>query len=52
MTSLISIIIPNYNRESLIAQTLDSIISQTYQNWECIIVDDVSTDNSLLKIKE
>ena len=52
MTYLISIIIPNYNRESLIGQTLDSIISQTYQNWECIIVDDVSTDNSLLKIKE
>ena len=47
MTSLISIIIPNYNRESLIAQTLDSIISQTYENWECIIVDDISSYYSL-----
>ena len=52
MTSLISIIIPNYNRESLIAQTLDSIISQTYENWECIIVDDISSDNSLSIIEE
>lgn len=46
MNPLISIIIPNYNRDALIAETLDSIIMQTYQNWECIIVDDGSTDNS------
>jgi glycosyltransferase involved in cell wall biosynthesis len=43
---LVSIIIPIYNRELLIASTLDSIISQTYKNWECIIVDDHSTDLS------
>lgn len=45
--SLVSIIIPNYNRASLIGETLDSIISQTYENWECIIVDDGSIDNSI-----
>ncbi|WP_300673873.1 glycosyltransferase family 2 protein [Soonwooa sp.] len=45
--NLVSIIIPNYNRASLIGETLESIISQTYHNWECIIVDDGSTDNSL-----
>ena len=46
MTSLISIIIPTYNRAHLIGETLDSIIAQTYNNWECIIVDDGSTDNT------
>lgn len=43
---LISIIIPTYNRAALIEATLDSIIAQTYKNWECIIVDDGSTDNT------
>ncbi|WP_375234786.1 glycosyltransferase family 2 protein [Winogradskyella sp.] len=43
---LISIIIPSYNRANLIGETLDSIIAQTYQKWECIIIDDGSTDNS------
>lgn len=43
---LISIIIPTYNRGNYISETLDSIISQTYSDWECIIVDDGSTDNT------
>ncbi len=43
---LISIIIPTYNRAHLISETLDSIIAQTYINWECIIVDDGSTDDT------
>lgn len=41
---LVSIIIPTYNRADLIGETLDSIIDQTYQNWECIVVDDGSID--------
>jgi glycosyltransferase involved in cell wall biosynthesis len=43
---LVSIIIPTYNRADLIGETLDSIKNQTYQNWECIIVDDGSTDHT------
>lgn len=46
MNSLISIIIPTYNRAYLISETLDSILKQTYTNWECIVVDDGSTDNT------
>ncbi len=42
-----SIIIPVYNRAHLIAETLDSILLQTYSNWECIIVDDGSTDDTI-----
>lgn len=42
----VSIIIPTFNRAHLIEETLDSIFVQTYQNWECIVVDDGSTDNS------
>lgn len=43
---LVSIIIPTYNRAHLIGETLDSILMQTYTNWECIIVDDGSIDNT------
>jgi len=43
---LVSIIIPTYNRSHLISETLDSVFVQTYANWECIIVDDGSTDNT------
>lgn len=43
---LVSIIIPVYNRESLLTETLDSIMSQSFSDWECIVIDDGSTDKS------
>lgn len=52
MNSLISIIIPTYNRANLITYTLNSIADQTYTNWECIIVDDGSTDSTCEILKK
>ena len=52
MTSLISIIIPTYNRAHLIVETLNSILAQTYTSWECIVVDDGSTDDNEKIIQE
>ena len=37
---LVSIIVPTYNKSLLAIETLESIAAQTYQQWECIIVDD------------
>lgn len=42
----LSIIIPVYNTERYIRDCLDSILSQTFKNYEVILVDDESTDNS------
>lgn len=43
---LVSIITPTYNCGDFIAQTIESVLSQTYTNWELIIVDDNSSDNT------
>lgn len=45
---MISIIIPNYNKGRFIGSTIESVIGQTSSDWELIIVDDGSTDNSLV----
>ncbi|RYY07003.1 MAG: glycosyltransferase family 2 protein [Sphingobacteriaceae bacterium] len=46
MVDLISVIIPNYNHARFLNQRIDSILNQTYQNFEIIILDDCSTDES------
>ena len=43
---LVSIIMPSYNTGKFIKETINSVIAQTYSNWELIIVDDCSTDNT------
>ncbi|MDD4353937.1 MAG: glycosyltransferase family 2 protein [Candidatus Nanoarchaeia archaeon] len=48
---LISIIIPTYNRKDKIERAINSVLKQTYKNWELIIVDDGSTDGTQESIK-
>ena len=43
---LVSVIMPCYNMERFIAESIRSVIQQTYQNWELLIVDDASTDGT------
>jgi len=45
-TPLISVVIPAYNAEQFLDETLESVLSQTYENWECIVVNDGSTDKT------
>ena len=48
----ISVVIPTYNREKLIIKAIKSALNQTYSNIEVIIVDDCSTDNTVIEVKK
>ena len=51
MPELVSIITPLYNSKQYILETIQSVQSQTYTNWEMIIIDDASTDGSYEIVK-
>lgn len=46
MNDLVSVIMPSYNTADYISESIKSVQAQTYTNWELIIVDDCSTDNT------
>ena len=48
MSELVSIITPCFNSEKFLDECISSVINQTYQNWEMLIVDDNSSDNSFI----
>lgn len=49
---LVSIITPTYNSSNYICSALQSVMTQTFQNWELIIIDDCSYDDTLEKVKK
>ncbi len=51
MCPKISVVMPAYNAERYIAQAFESLINQTFEDWECLVVDDASTDGTLQIIK-
>jgi glycosyltransferase involved in cell wall biosynthesis len=51
MNPVVSIITPMYNNEAVIEETINSVINQTYSNWELILVDDCSLDSTISKVE-
>lgn len=52
MSDLVSIIVPAYNVENFIGQTMDCVLAQTYRNWELLLVEDCSTDGTAALIRQ
>jgi len=51
MSATVSIVMVDYNKKNYLKQVIDSINSQTFKDWELILIDDGSTDSSVLIIK-
>ena len=43
----VSVVIPTYNHAKLLKKALDSVMAQTFQNWEAVVVNNFSTDNTI-----
>lgn len=52
MNDLVSIVLPIYNGEKYMRESIESVIAQTYKNWELLILDDCSTDNTAIIANE
>jgi glycosyltransferase involved in cell wall biosynthesis len=52
MNYLVSVIIPTFNRSALLKRAIESVFSQTYKNWELIIIDNSSTDDSVMMVNK
>lgn len=52
MDKLISIIVPNYNKSNFISEMIESVLSQSFHNWELLFIDDNSTDKSIAIVEE
>ena len=48
MKPIVTIIIPNFNKEEYLAECINSVIEQSFTEWNLIVIDDNSTDNSIL----
>jgi glycosyltransferase involved in cell wall biosynthesis len=52
MNPLLSVIIPSYNSEVFLSETIQSVLNQSYENWECLVIDDGSEDNTADLVKQ
>ncbi len=52
MNELVSIIMPSYNTAMYVEETIESVIKQSYENWELLFVDDCSTDNTMERLEK